>query len=400
MYTSKEKLLEDLREYNAKGVCKVLPKECSKELLSDKDIVFEMIKCGYEGRPDSDFLEYASDEIKSDKQFVLKALKLDLGAYRFIDDKLKSDEEIVSLAVKYFDFFRYAPKKFRSDKNIIFEYIMEEGCLAPEFVEYVDTTIFAEDRGFVLKCLTRTGGQILRYYNIKETEEDNKLVFDTLSKFGEVMEFLPERFKNDRELIKKLCAENRNGFFQKYIQYVDESVLRDREFIKELVEINYMVYRSLPTDLMEDKEIALIAIRGNNWNNFKTPYNPTYACLPDSLLTDREIILEACKNNHRSRDYIPEEILTDSAFVKELDDACSIAREELFKVSEKREQGDIANVEEGKTVSQESGENLEFKKVKDKTKRKGLMKKIMELFKRKKDNTNNDDLENGTGVGV
>lgn len=59
------------------------------ELKNDKDIVTEVVEsCGFA-------LKYASDELKNDKEVVLKAVKNNGVALEFASERLRDDKEII-----------------------------------------------------------------------------------------------------------------------------------------------------------------------------------------------------------------------------------------------------------------------------------------------------------------
>ena len=65
----------------------------SDELKADKEVVMALVS------NDEDILEYASDELKADKEVVMAAINYDGSALQFAADELKADKEVVMAAV-------------------------------------------------------------------------------------------------------------------------------------------------------------------------------------------------------------------------------------------------------------------------------------------------------------
>lgn len=66
----------------------------SDRLKNDKEIVLTAVE--YDGKS----LEFASDELKDDKEFMMKACKINGYALEFASDRLKNDREVVLEACK------------------------------------------------------------------------------------------------------------------------------------------------------------------------------------------------------------------------------------------------------------------------------------------------------------
>ena len=103
-------------------IIKFLEKRCvivKTKLITDKEIAIEAIKksCGY-------VLEYASDDLKKDRDVVLEAVKKNGGALQYASNDLKKDREVVLEAIKNAErSLRYASPKLKNDKNFILEII-------------------------------------------------------------------------------------------------------------------------------------------------------------------------------------------------------------------------------------------------------------------------------------
>jgi hypothetical protein len=88
----------------------------SDRLRDDKDFVLEQV--GSNG----DVLEYASNRLKDDEEVVLAAILSDLSALKYASDRLKDDKEFFLSLVKinYYT-LKYASDRLRSDINFCIE---------------------------------------------------------------------------------------------------------------------------------------------------------------------------------------------------------------------------------------------------------------------------------------
>ena len=81
-------------------------------------------------------LQYASDELKNDKEVVLASVNKDGDALEFASDELKNDKEVVLAALnKYVSPLQYASEELKNDKNIIIQAVQINN-IALDYVDY------------------------------------------------------------------------------------------------------------------------------------------------------------------------------------------------------------------------------------------------------------------------
>ena len=94
----------------------------SAELKADRDIVMEAVKRNGQAP------ELASAELKADRGIVMEAVKQDGRALMYAAAELKADREIVMEAVKrYGAALRYAVAKLKTDRDIVMEAVKQDG---------------------------------------------------------------------------------------------------------------------------------------------------------------------------------------------------------------------------------------------------------------------------------
>jgi len=86
----------------------------SDELKADKEVVMALVS------NDEDVLEYASDELKADKEVVMAAVNYDGFALQFAADEPKADKEVVMAAFRTAGYaLQHAADEFKADKEVV-----------------------------------------------------------------------------------------------------------------------------------------------------------------------------------------------------------------------------------------------------------------------------------------
>lgn len=87
----------------------------SDELKNDREIVLAAVKQTH-GRA----LEHASDELRNDRSFMLKAIEMDATCFKYATEDQRSDRELVLAAVSQLGFMlAYAPEHLRLDPIVV-----------------------------------------------------------------------------------------------------------------------------------------------------------------------------------------------------------------------------------------------------------------------------------------
>ena len=124
--------------------------------------------------------------------------------------------------------------------------------------------------------------------------------------------------KKDKWLLKTIRGKTGNREFilnfvryePKIIKYIDKDLIKDIDFVKQLVEINGFTLQYFPTDLRNDKELVVIALKHSDGFALK------YAS--EELQADREVVKEAIKKWRAPLNYASKELQDE--FNKIIDD--------------------------------------------------------------------------------
>ena len=154
---------------------------------------------------DASFLEDASEDLKKDRKFILKAVKLNGLALEFADDSLRKDKEVVLTAMK---------------EN-------------PRAMMDADDSLMT----------------------------DKEIVLMGFNYDVELLDFAADSLKKDKEFILKLVKID--GYA---LEFADDSLKKDKEVVLEAIKassVNTRVSEIIDKSLMEDSDVlAMIALIG------------------------------------------------------------------------------------------------------------------------------------------
>lgn len=131
--------------YALKNGFNLLP-YATEELKSNKNFILETIKYGGS-------LFYASEELKKDKEVALAAVKKDGYAIKNVPEELKHDKEIMMKAVKKKGrALEFVPEELRNDKDVVLAAVKEDG----EALMYASNDL-KNDKKVVLAAVNENG---------------------------------------------------------------------------------------------------------------------------------------------------------------------------------------------------------------------------------------------------
>ncbi|KAG2375342.1 hypothetical protein C9374_009965 [Naegleria lovaniensis] len=194
-------LLSDIRE---KGV-KVL-ENVSESMRSDKTFMMEAVK------QRGDALKYASDSLKNDKDLVLEAAKQNSWALYYASDDLKKDKLFILEAVKHNGYtLNYAFESLKRDKEVVLEAIHQDG-------------------------------RSLRYAS-DDLKKDKPFILQVVKQNGRCLAFVSENLKKDKEIVLEAVK-------QRVMELA--SVMKDPKTILEKLNSQYDLLNSVASDLRHD----------------------------------------------------------------------------------------------------------------------------------------------------
>ena len=173
----------------------------SEGLRNNKELLIDAVK------QSQDFYQFenASSELKSDEKLILQLLEYVKSRQYLLNytaENIKSNKEIVLKAVKINGWnLQYASEELKNDKEVVFVAVSEYSSS----IEYASEGV-VNDLDFY-EILTQIQGIDIRglNYNILHFFENNRLsrnlIIKMLEKNGETFERLNEEYKSDEEIV-------------------------------------------------------------------------------------------------------------------------------------------------------------------------------------------------------
>jgi len=143
-------------------------------------------------------LKSASLEQRNDKLFVLKAVAYAGSNLEYASEELKEDKDVVLKAIEssYLNVFKFAGKKLQNDKAFIKEAI--------EVNEYVITELnntLQEDRELLFFALERNVA-VFKY--LSHLKQDKKLIIESIERDLDILPYIDEYLKDDKEIMEAI----------------------------------------------------------------------------------------------------------------------------------------------------------------------------------------------------
>ena len=200
-------------------------------------------------------LKFASDQLKDNKDYVLRAVTLNGADLKYASTNLRNDKEIVMIALKNYH-------------NIIRKSIEKD----------------FENRAYTLLMVEMYGFKILDYYNNFDFDDDEVLI--TLQDNDHSLLFyISEELKVDKDVA--LFAMKIDPETYKDLPIIFEN---DEDILLHAIEYKFFLYNA-PNVVRDNRKIVLDAVKR---------HGEAIYYISDRLYDDEEIILESLKHNGRS----------------------------------------------------------------------------------------------------
>ena len=260
----------------------------SEELKCDKDFILKLIE------EDVFYLENVNPKILSDRETIMRAIELDAYALKYASEEIRNDREIVKLAVVSEPLsIRFASDALRNDKELLTLAIGSDisamqyaGLNLQKDKEFMSTVNLSKALNhpsysdFILKVLPNYNcneSALLLFASKKPKNlnfclscnicdsllRDEKFVLQFLDNFPEddqtidgILKELDVTLLSNPKLFDVIHLEKQPSHFL----YADKSLKNDRDFILKHVKTNPEIIYLAPPEYQEDKEIFRAAI--------------------------------------------------------------------------------------------------------------------------------------------
>ena len=263
----------------------------SAEFKKDKEIVLEAVKL------EGIVIEFADDSLKQDKEIVLEAVKSNGGAIQFADDNLKNDKEVVLEAIKNDGYaLEHLDQVFRKDREVVMLSVKNNGAA----LTLADDSL-KKDREIVVEAIKQWGVAI--QYADDVFKKDREVVLMAVEQNGSAIEYVDDSFKKDKEIVHKAVKQTGDA-----LQYVDDVFKKDKKLVLDAVKNFGSSFDYADDKLKYDKDIIIEAVRSYN-------HNALEYIVDENLIKDRNFILELVKIHGQSLKIAHESLKKDKEIV-------------------------------------------------------------------------------------
>lgn len=197
-------------------------------------------------------MRFISPELKANKEFILGLVELDISFFNYCDKSLKADKQFILEVIKHgknrsrcsYNIYNYINKNLRNDKDIVFE-----GIKNSVFYTYNIPLEFKDNKKLMIE-LIKIDSSILEYASVN-LKNDPEVIITSIKKEGMCLKYASDRLK-DNEKIVKLAIEN-NPFA---ILYASDRLQRNKRLLLKAVKINGEVLSEIPTEILNNVEIV------------------------------------------------------------------------------------------------------------------------------------------------
>ena len=226
------------------------------ELKKDKDIVLKAVE------QYALILKYAHIDSKNDFDIVSKAVTQNGLALEYASDSLKNDFDIVSKAVNQ----NPVVIKHILNNELILTMIKNNGLIL-EFISYD-----LQNKEIVLEAINNNG---IAINYVSPTLIKNSLITKAIDNLIDknIHDFykLSKHYRKDKEIVKRIVPLMPHLFL-----YVNNKLRNDKEFIFDIIQNNSIIFNYIPDELKKDREFVLSLIKQNEFIYSLIPKSDDY----------------------------------------------------------------------------------------------------------------------------
>lgn len=245
------------------------------ELRSNRDFVLKAVQHNCWN------LKYTSDILQSDKEIVLAAVKQNGWMLKYASPELQNNVKVVNVAVKNCTkAWSYASVELRKNKSVILGAVVENG----EVLKYAAHKL--QDDEDVVIAAVKTDGTALRFAS-ERLQADKEVVLVAVQNDGEALQYAAEDIKSNKEIV--LQAVRTKTRLWKWLSNPASEIAFDHRWESEREE--RCVLKHASTELRSKRKIVLEAVKQIGWSL-------KYAS--SDLQNDREVVLHAVQQDGKA----------------------------------------------------------------------------------------------------
>ena len=241
------------------------------------------------------------EEQKDNADYMLKLIKKDYFNIKYASDRLKNDSDFILKAINSsdegFKCLAFATDELKANKEFILKIYKKVGnytfALASETLKC--------DKDYILKLLKYNYLDFA--YVCYELRSDREFMQNAISENGETIEFASYELRNDEEFILQAIEKNHLCFV-----YASDRFKNDKEFMLKAIDKNYMVIEHAKNMFRDDKDVILAALEQDN-------FGLSLSHASDRLRNDKEFMLKVADVNIKALKFLSDRLKNDSDFI-------------------------------------------------------------------------------------
>ncbi len=186
-------------------------------------------------------LKDAQEEIKSNKEIILQAVKSSGLNIEYASESLKNDREIVMAAVQNNGrSLNYVLKEFGSDREVVLEALGNDGSIIREL-----SYGMKKDREIVMKAI-KNDGSALKFAS-ESLKNDREIALFSVNCVGSNLMYLNDDFRRDDEIILLSLKSKLNGYFYPHFNFLPKYKIKNKELLSAILkrsDLNEILKRS------------------------------------------------------------------------------------------------------------------------------------------------------------
>jgi hypothetical protein len=197
-----------------------------KEFINDVEVVSAAVKAGWS-------LDKVPEGLKEDKNILMAGVQNDPRSYEKLSDEQKNDEEILLAAMEskkggsFYTPFKFASDELKSNKEVVLKVLSYNG----DSLQHVQDDL-KKDKEVVLEAAKENGYSL--QYAEENFRQDREIVMYA-ARDG-ASNYIDSSFKSDQEICLSLIKKSAGNIF-----WCDESLKKDKAFMIKAIEQNKFV---------------------------------------------------------------------------------------------------------------------------------------------------------------
>lgn len=219
----------------------------SADLRGDRDFMLEAIKRNWR------LFDYASDSLKRDRDFVLEIIRQSPWLFEFIPQNFRGDRDITLEAIKYDSrLYGYASEALRAEPA----FILEAAKLNIEIMKYVSPD-FWENKDFILEVIGQNSLAILKYAP-ENIRNDRDYVLEMIRGAAGLQDMTLDELADNRDAMMKAVQQ-----YGPLLRYASDTLKNDEELVIAAVSQDYMAIPYASEEMRTKFNVIDIALRSN-----------------------------------------------------------------------------------------------------------------------------------------